>query len=156
VEDKAEMLDDLTDTTRRQERAQMTRQESEGSHFSPVVGTHSYLTQPGPSRYSLTPEPIHYPVITSSMGVQQGLKGVSKSKLPIENSDGWRFDWLGDGQQYTSSYKGTAHAAGGGDVVVTPIVSVEEEDPAGAKLTCSRQSLCVVNDQPVGNPKRKV
>jgi hypothetical protein len=27
---------------------------------------------------------------------------------------------------------------------------------AGAKLTCSRQSLCVVNDQPVGNPKRKV
>jgi hypothetical protein len=25
VEDKAEMLDDLTDTTRRQERAQMTR-----------------------------------------------------------------------------------------------------------------------------------
>jgi hypothetical protein len=49
VEDKAEMLDDLTDTTRRQERAQMTRQESEGSHFSPVVGTHSYPTQPGPS-----------------------------------------------------------------------------------------------------------
>jgi hypothetical protein len=28
--------------------------------------------------------------------------------------------------------------------------------PAGAKLTCSRQSLCVVNNQPVGNPKRKV
>jgi hypothetical protein len=27
---------------------------------------------------------------------------------------------------------------------------------AGAKMTCSRQSLCVVNDQPVGNPKRKV
>jgi hypothetical protein len=27
---------------------------------------------------------------------------------------------------------------------------------AGAKWTCSRQSLCVVNDQPVGNPKRKV
>jgi hypothetical protein len=27
---------------------------------------------------------------------------------------------------------------------------------AGAKLTWSRQSLCVVNDQPVGNPKRKV
>jgi hypothetical protein len=27
---------------------------------------------------------------------------------------------------------------------------------ADAKLTCSRQSLCVVNDQPVGNPKRKV
>jgi hypothetical protein len=27
---------------------------------------------------------------------------------------------------------------------------------ASAKLTCSRQSLCVVNDQPIGNPKRKV
>jgi hypothetical protein len=27
---------------------------------------------------------------------------------------------------------------------------------AGVKLMCSRQSLCVVNDQPVGNPKRKV
>jgi hypothetical protein len=27
---------------------------------------------------------------------------------------------------------------------------------ADAKLTCSRQSLCVVNVQPVGNPKRKV
>jgi hypothetical protein len=27
---------------------------------------------------------------------------------------------------------------------------------ASAKVTCSRQSLCVVNDQPVGNPKRKV
>jgi hypothetical protein len=70
VEDKAEMLDDLTDTTRRQERAQMTRQESEGSHFSHIVGTHSYPTQPGPSRYSLTPEPIHYPVISSSKEAQ--------------------------------------------------------------------------------------
>jgi hypothetical protein len=68
VEDKAEMLDDLTDTTRRQERAQMTRHE--GSHFSPTMGTHSYPTQPGPSRYSPTPEPVHYPVITSSMEVQ--------------------------------------------------------------------------------------
>jgi hypothetical protein len=129
VEDKAEMLDDLTDTTRRQERAQMTRQESEGSHFSSVVGTHNYLTQPGPSRYSPTPEPIYYPVITSSMEAQQGLKGVSESELPMENSDGWRFDWLGDGQQHTSSYGGTAQAAGGGDVVATPIVSIEEEDP---------------------------
>jgi hypothetical protein len=27
---------------------------------------------------------------------------------------------------------------------------------ADAKLTCSRQSLCVLNNQPVGNPKRKV
>jgi hypothetical protein len=98
VEDKAEMLDDLTDTTRRQERAQLTRQESDGSHFSPVGEEHSYPTQPGPSRYSPTPEPIHYPVITSSMEAQQGLKGVSESELPIENSDGWRFDWLGDGQ----------------------------------------------------------
>jgi hypothetical protein len=44
VENKAEMLDDLTDTTRRQERAQMTRQETEGSHFSPIVGTHNYPT----------------------------------------------------------------------------------------------------------------
>jgi hypothetical protein len=26
----------------------------------------------------------------------------------------------------------------------------------GAKLTCSRHSLCVVNNQPVGNPTRKV
>jgi hypothetical protein len=129
VEDKAKMLDDLTDTTRRQERAQTTRQESEGSHFSPVVGTHSYPTQPGPSRYSPTPEPIHYPVITFSMEAQQGLKGVSESELPIENSDEWRFDWLGDGQQYTSSYGGTAQAAGGGDVLATLVVSVEEEDP---------------------------
>jgi hypothetical protein len=63
------------------------------------------------------------------MEVQQGLKGVSESEMPIENSDGWRFDWLGDGQQYTSSYGGTAHAAGGGNTVVTPVVSVEEEDP---------------------------
>jgi hypothetical protein len=129
VEDKAEMLDDLTDTTRRQERAQLTRQESEGSHFSPIGGKHSYPTQPRPSRYSPTPEPIHYPVITSSIEAKQGLKGVSESKLPIENSTGWRFDWLGDGQQYTSSYGGIAHAARGGDIVVTPIVSVEEEDP---------------------------
>jgi hypothetical protein len=29
------------------------------------------------------------------MEAQQGLKGVSESELPIENSDGWRFDWLG-------------------------------------------------------------
>jgi hypothetical protein len=58
-----------------------------------------------------------------------GSQGVSESELPIENSDGWRFDWLGDGQQHTSSYRGTAQAAGGGDVVVTPVVSVEEEDP---------------------------
>jgi hypothetical protein len=70
VEDKTEMLGDPTDTTRRQKRAQMTRQESEGSHFSLVVGTHSYPTQPGPSRYSPTPEPIYYPVITSSMEAQ--------------------------------------------------------------------------------------
>jgi hypothetical protein len=129
VEDKGEMLDDLTDTTRRQERAQLTRQDSEGSHFSPVRGKQSYPTQPGPSRYSPTPEPIHYPVITSSMKAKQGLKGVLESELPIENSTGWRFDWLGDGQQYTSSYGGTAHAAGGGETVVTPVVSVEEEDP---------------------------
>jgi hypothetical protein len=83
VEDKAEMLDDLTDATRRQERAQMTRQESEGSHFSPVVGTHSYPTQPGPSRYSPTPEPIHYPVITSSMEAQQGLRGSQSPSFPL-------------------------------------------------------------------------
>jgi hypothetical protein len=63
------------------------------------------------------------------MEEQQGLKGVSESEMPIENSDGWRFDWLGDGHQYTSSYGGIAHAAGGGDTVVTPVVSVEEEDP---------------------------
>jgi hypothetical protein len=44
VEDKAEMLDDLTDITRRQEQAQLTRQGSEGSHFSPVGGKHSYPT----------------------------------------------------------------------------------------------------------------
>jgi hypothetical protein len=82
------MLDDLIETTRRRERAQMTRQESEGSHFSLVVGTHSYPTHPGPSRYSPTPEPIQYPFITSSIEAQQGLRGVSESKLPIENSDG--------------------------------------------------------------------
>jgi hypothetical protein len=28
--------------------------------------------------------------------------------------------------------------------------------PAGAWLTTPQDSLCVVNDQPVGNPKRKV
>jgi hypothetical protein len=86
------MLDDCTDTTRKQERAQMTRQESKGSHFSLTVGTHRAPTQPGSSRYSPTLEPIHYPVITSSMEAQQGLRDVSDSELPIENSDGWRFD----------------------------------------------------------------
>jgi hypothetical protein len=70
VEDKAEMLEDLTDTTRRQEIAQMTRQESEGSHFSPTIGTRRDPMQPGPSSYSPTPEPIHYPIITSSMEAQ--------------------------------------------------------------------------------------
>jgi hypothetical protein len=34
--------------------------------------------------------------------------------------------------------------------------NVAAEASAGAKLTCSRRSLCVVNNQPVGNPKRKV
>jgi hypothetical protein len=63
------------------------------------------------------------------MEAQEGLKGVSESELPIENSTGWRYDWLGDGQQYTSSYGGASHAAGVGDNVVTPVVSVEEEDP---------------------------
>jgi hypothetical protein len=28
--------------------------------------------------------------------------------------------------------------------------------PAGAWVTAPEDSLCVVNDQPVGNPKRKV
>jgi hypothetical protein len=28
--------------------------------------------------------------------------------------------------------------------------------PEKKLLACSRRSLCVVNDQPVGNPKRKV
>jgi hypothetical protein len=82
------MLEDLTDTTRRQEIAQMTRQESEGSHFSPTVGTHRDPTQHGPSRYSPAPEPIHYSIITSSMEAQQGLRGVYVSELSIENSDG--------------------------------------------------------------------
>jgi hypothetical protein len=63
------------------------------------------------------------------MEAQHGLKEVSESELPIENSTGWRYDWLGDGQQYTSSYGEAAHAAGVGDTVVTPVVSVEEEDP---------------------------
>jgi hypothetical protein len=70
VEDKTEMLEDVTDTSRRQKRVHMTRQEYEGSHYSPVVGAHSYPTQPGPSTYSPTPEPIYYPVITSSMEAQ--------------------------------------------------------------------------------------
>jgi hypothetical protein len=67
VEDKEEMLEDLMDTTRRQEIAQMTTQESKGSHFSPNVGTHRDPMQHGPSRYSPTPEHIHYLIITSSM-----------------------------------------------------------------------------------------
>jgi hypothetical protein len=129
TEEKTEMLEDLTDSKRRQKRAQATTQESEGSHFSPVGEIHSYPTQPGPSRYSPTPEPIHYPVITSSMEANQGLNGISESEMPIENSDGWRYDWLGDGQQYTGSYGGTAHAPGVGNAVVTPVVSTEEEDP---------------------------
>jgi hypothetical protein len=62
------------------------------------------------------------------MEAQQGLRGVSESELPIENSDGWRFDWLGDGQQYTSSHGVIAQAAGGGNAVATP-VTTEEEDP---------------------------
>jgi hypothetical protein len=70
------------------------------------------------------------------MEAQQGLKGVSESELPIEKSDGWRFDWLGDGQQYTSSYRGAAQAAGGGDIVATPVVSVEEEDPMEVQFEC--------------------
>jgi hypothetical protein len=129
IEEKTEMLEDLTDTKRKKKQAQATRQESEGSHFAPVGETHSYPTQPGSSRYSPTPEPIHYPVITSSMEALHGLKGDSESELPIENSTGWRYDWLGDGQQYTSSYGGAVPAAGVGDTVVTPVVSVEEEDP---------------------------
>jgi hypothetical protein len=62
------------------------------------------------------------------MEAQQGLRGVLESELPIENSDGWRFDWLGDGQQYTSSYGVTAQAARGGNAVATPMTT-EEEDP---------------------------
>jgi hypothetical protein len=62
------------------------------------------------------------------MEAQQGLRGVSESELPIENSDGWRFDWSGDGQHYTSSYRATAQAAGGVNAVATPVTS-EEEDP---------------------------
>jgi hypothetical protein len=129
VKDKAEMLENLTDTTRRQEIAQRTRQESEGSHFSSTVGTRRDPTQHGPSRYSPTPEPIHYPITTSSMEAQQGLRGVYDSELPIENSDGWRFDWLGDGQQYTSSFRVAAQAARGVNAVSTSLSSDEEEDP---------------------------
>jgi hypothetical protein len=136
VEYKAEMLEDLTDTTRRQQVAQMTRQESEGSHFSPIVGTHRDPTQPRPSRYSPTPEPIHYSVITSCMEAQQGLRGVSISELPIENSDGWRFDWLGDGQQYTSSFGVAAQAVGGVNDVATSLSSNEEEAPMEVQPEC--------------------
>jgi hypothetical protein len=43
-----------------------------------------------------------------------------------------------------------------GSTTVPELDGVEGMTYADAKLTCSRQSLCVVNDQPVGNPKRKV
>jgi hypothetical protein len=61
------------------------------------------------------------------MEAQQGLRGVSESKLSIENSNGWRFDWLGDGQQYTSSYGVIAQAAGEGNAVATPMTTEEED-----------------------------
>jgi hypothetical protein len=38
-------------------------------------------------------------------------------------------------------------------------IGLLKNDPAESLLrlmACSKQSLCVVNDQPVGNPKRKV
>jgi hypothetical protein len=63
------------------------------------------------------------------MEAQQGFRGVSNSELPIENSDGWRFNWLGDGQQYTSSFGVAAQAAGGVNAVATSLSSDEEEDP---------------------------
>jgi hypothetical protein len=58
-----------------------------------------------------------------------------ESELPIENSDGWRFDWLGDGQQYTSSYGVTAQVTGGVNAVATPVTS-EEEDPMEVQFEC--------------------
>jgi hypothetical protein len=69
------------------------------------------------------------------MEAQQGLREVSESELPIENSDGWRFDWLGDGQQYTSLYGVTAQAARGVNVIATS-VSSEEEDPMEVQCEC--------------------
>jgi hypothetical protein len=73
------------------------------------------------------------------MEVQQGLRGVSKSELPIEKSDGWRFDWLGHGQQYTSLYGVTAEAAGGVNVVATSM-TFEEEDPMEVQFECEEPS----------------
>jgi hypothetical protein len=41
-------------------------------------------------------------------------------------------------------------------VVVCYSVMAPEKELLAVMWICSRQSLCVVNDQPVGNPKRKV
>jgi hypothetical protein len=79
------------------------------------------------------------------MEVQLGFRAVSTSELPIENSDVWRFDWLGDGQQYTSSFGVAAQAVGGVNDVATSLSSNEEEDPMEVHPECEeplRLQLC--------------
>ena len=100
LEDKDEMLEELTDPHRAKKLGKKVVQEAGGVPRSPGEGTSRQPQNSRPSRYSPTPEPIHYPIIEPSEPESHPSHGFSDSEMPIENSDGWRYDWNPSTRQY--------------------------------------------------------
>ena len=93
VEEKDEMLEELIHPHKLTNLGKMLEKETVGKYNSSGAGTSGKTTKVGSSRYSPTPEPIHYPMIDSTDKDPYDPFDIVESSTPIENYDGWRYDW---------------------------------------------------------------
>ena len=112
VEDKNDMLEDLTNPERRKQLAFQLEKEASSS-ATPIfkdipIDPESFIPYP----YSPSPEPIHDPTMDTRYAVPQGSEDGSDSELPIENSDGWRRGSYEGSHEYQMSIDGSARNVG--------------------------------------------
>jgi hypothetical protein len=147
VEDKDTMLEDFTDPQRRKELDQQMMKEVASAQKAPTTDISKKPFPTTTSMYSPTLDPVvspdwKYPVVSPNWNKPKDQWEVSSSELPIENSDGWRWD-LHTGTAWDpipcydtteevpqSAYiGGLPYANHGENMEVISISSDEEEEP---------------------------
>lgn len=147
VEDQMATLEDFTHPQKRQELWEKLDKEASGSHTTVVADSHRKSPAPKQSRYSPTPEPIHYPVISASYEAPQSSWGISDTELLIENSTGWRFGSDDDSEVgQTSQPRGQTFATDGNGTEIVDLETEEEEPMERLEEPIVTQEYQVAND----------
>ena len=103
--------------------------------------TSEKTTRVGHPRYSLTPEPIHYPIIDPTNKEPYNPFDVINSYTPMENSDVWRYDsypgasdcpipfYDSNEERYQPSTKGVATSAMDGKDTIVIDIPTDDVEP---------------------------